>query len=71
MTEEETPRPYHRWRANEEYRVQPFGILDRCLACGVARWDNLADSTAVSEGRRKRGAESNAKAAGPCPGERT
>lgn len=64
------PRPYHRWRANEETRVRPFSILDHCLACGVLRYDQLVESSAISEGRRKRGEESNAKAAGPCPGER-
>jgi hypothetical protein len=66
----EIPRPYHRWRANEE-QVRPFGLLDRCLACGVLRYDSLVESSAISEGRRRRGEESNAKAAGPCPGERS
>lgn len=69
MSGEEIPRPYHRWRANEE-QVHPFGLLDRCLACGVLRYDQLVESAGVSEGRRQRGRDNNERAAGPCPGER-
>ena len=62
------PQPWHRWAANEDMGVLPMGLRDRCLVCGVRRYDRLVEWSGAPESRRQRAEESNARAAGPCPG---
>jgi hypothetical protein len=60
----------HRWRANEDADIAPNTLRDRCLDCGVLRYDALEFSRAVGDARRERAAASNDRAASPCPGRR-
>jgi hypothetical protein len=55
----EVPRPYHRWRMNEDVS---FGYArgDYCLACGVRRYPVPDDLNG----------EATKVASGPCPGDR-
>lgn len=48
----------HRWSANEDARIRPFGVQDRCLSCGVPRHDPMSGARALMR---------NAIAAGACP----
>jgi hypothetical protein len=59
MITDEIPQPYHRWAANEDADVQAFSLKDRCLSCRVQRNNPMAGISTV---------ESNAVAAGQCPG---
>lgn len=58
----------HRWAANEDADLLPFGLRDRCLVCRVRRYDRLVELSSLPEERRKRAEATNAAAAGPCPG---
>lgn len=58
MTTDKTPEPYHRWAANEDWDVKAFSLKDKCLSCGVARYNPGPHSTSDT---------SNGVAAGPCP----
>ena len=49
---------YHRWHANSDALIKPYGLHDKCLSCGVHRYDPGAGDRAL---------RSNAVAAGPCP----
>ena len=62
---------YHRWRANEDPDIAPNTLRDRCLTCNVLRYDALEHSLSVGPQRRQRAADSNARAAGSCPGPTT
>lgn len=49
----------HRWHSNENAVIKPFGLHDKCVVCGVRRYDYGLDEHAL---------RSNAVAAIPCPG---
>ena len=47
------PRPYHRWRSNEDADFIVRG--DYCLACGARRWPRKAGDNAIAAGPCQKG----------------